>query len=225
MSARRRADSVLLLAALLGLAACSDGSASPAPGAQATQGTQATQVPTSAADPTGSTSPTAAEPATGPDPSTGPAASEDAEPADNDPTAEATCTAVTTAQVGRLLGTQVQAGLRDQRAGTEGQRQIDGCSYTGPDGVQLSYLVWSISVAGTEELVEKGLPPASDGVMSFSPDLGAFSAGAVISNGPVATAQVNTARKRRLVQVSVTAAKPAAARSAATAVAAALIDR
>ncbi|MDP9830522.1 hypothetical protein [Kineosporia succinea] len=134
-----------------------------------------------------------------------------------------TCAGLTAAQVGRLLKTDVGEGVPDPRTATDGRRQLDGCTYSADGGVRLGYLVWQVAVAGDQDLVEQGLPPAGSGARSFSPETGRVSAGAVVTTGPVTTAQVNAVVRKRLVQVSATAATAALARSAATSAAATLI--
>ncbi|GAB3250488.1 hypothetical protein [Kineosporia babensis] len=136
---------------------------------------------------------------------------------------EATCAGLSADRVGKLLETSIEAGIPDERTGTEGQRQLDGCSYTGAGGIQLGYLIWQVAVSGNRDLVEQGLPPKDAGATTFKPGLGKVSAGSVITTGPIATAQVNVFKRKRLVQVSATAKTAKVARSAATAVAAELI--
>jgi len=137
----------------------------------------------------------------------------------------ASCTALPASRVARLLGATVAAGIPDHRAGADGRRQLEGCSYTGAGGLRLDYVIWRLSTNGTAALVQQGLPPAITGAVRFAPGVGTQSAGAVVAVGPVSTAQVNAVRRARLVQVSASAATAAAARSAATEAAAALIGR
>jgi hypothetical protein len=139
------------------------------------------------------------------------------------PSGQATCSALTASRVSQLLGRTVTAQAKDHRQGDVGQHQLDGCSYTGADGIRLDYLIWQLPSAGTRATVLRGLPPQTPGVHTFAPGVGTVSAGTVLTSGPVATAQVNAVRQERLIQVSATAGTEDAARSAATAAAGILI--
>jgi len=136
----------------------------------------------------------------------------------------AACSTLSAARVEQVTGIPVDAGSADLRAATAGRVQLDGCSYAGADG-QIGYLVWRLATTGDRAVVREGLAPAGSGVTRFVPDLAGVAAGALVDTGPTTSAQINAARGERLVQVGVSASSAAAARTAATDLAAALLRR
>jgi hypothetical protein len=139
------------------------------------------------------------------------------------PSGQATCTLLTASRAAQLVGGAIGPGVPDHRLGAGGERELDGCSYTGGGGLRLGYVVWQLSSSGTRATVQQGLPPRVVGVQTFAPGVGTASAGTVMKTGPVTSAQVNAVRQERLVQVGVTAGTADAARAAATGAARLLI--
>ena len=245
MSIRGRLPGTVLLPLLL-VGACSSSPPAPAVGS----GTSVPSAPSGAPSPSGAAAPsgtpatsgtsgasgagagtTAATAVGGGSGSPGPGAAASV-PLSNDaagavaaahPNGTATCTALSAARAGAILGAATGAGVRDRRTAEATRTQLDGCSYTTGGGVHLAYLVWKIPTAGTKATVEDAVPTARMGARTFSPGIGTFSAGAVLVTGPVAVAQVNAVRSGRLAQVSVTAPDARRATDLATAAARALI--
>jgi hypothetical protein len=129
------------------------------------------------------------------------------------------CRLVSRSRASSAVDSRLGAGVPDVRGTTAGLVQSDGCIYTGPTGTSVAYLAWKLVAAPDTDLVRRGLAPKSVGATRFDPDLGSASAGAVLDQGPVSVAQVNAARRGRLVQVTVVGDDAATARAAAIAAA------
>ncbi|HEX2810639.1 MAG TPA: hypothetical protein VHN80_31130 [Kineosporiaceae bacterium] len=140
------------------------------------------------------------------------------------PNGVATCKLLPARRAQALLGGRVGAGTKDRRTNQPGRRQLDGCSYSNTTGTHLGFLVWQVT-APDKATVLNPLPPAQMGAKHFDPKIGDLSAGAVLTTGPMTVAQVNALRKGRLVQVSVTAANAARAKTLATSAARTIVGR